>query len=153
LETYRRVKGLVDFIARRYQSVAEIGIGLFPDVAYALLNQRVQLLATDIRPLKHDGLKVVVDDITEPDISQYAGVNLIYSMRPPPELVPYMVRLAGKISAGLIIKPLSSEYPERFRLMRAGDTTFFEWTWENSSLTKGKSFRASPERICVRSPG
>ena len=125
METYRRIEGLVDFIADRYRDAAEIGIGLFPDVAYALIERGLKVFATDNQPFHYSGLKVVVDDIMSPDISLYAGVDLIYSMRPPPELIPYMMRLAETVSAGLIIKPLSSEFAEGFSLMRNGDMTFF----------------------------
>jgi uncharacterized UPF0146 family protein len=125
LETYRRIDGLVNFAAGKYEKVAEIGIGHFPDVAFALKGRGLKVFATDIKPFKYEGLKVIVDDITDPDMSFYGGVDLIYSMRPPPELIPYLMRLAETVSADLIIKPLSSEYVERFSLMRNGDTTFF----------------------------
>ncbi len=125
METCRRIEGMVDFIAGRYTNTAEIGIGKFPDIAFALLNRGMRIFATDIQPFKYKGLKVIVDDITRPDLSLYEGIDLIYSMRPPPELIPYMERLANKISAGLIIKPLSSEYIDGRRLMCHGNTTFF----------------------------
>jgi uncharacterized UPF0146 family protein len=125
LETCRRIEGLVDFIAGRYHTVAEIGIGRFPDVIFALLDRGVDVSATDIYPFLYKGIKVFRDDVLSPDTSMFAGIELIYSMRPPPELVPYMKKLADTISADLIIKPLSSEYVENFRLMRNGDTTFF----------------------------
>ena len=48
METCRRIEGLVDFIAGRYHNVAEIGIGHFPDVAFALLDRGVDVFATDI---------------------------------------------------------------------------------------------------------
>jgi uncharacterized UPF0146 family protein len=125
LETCRRIKGLIDLIAGRYHSAVEIGIGHFPDVAIALLARGVQVFATDIRPFRYPGLNVVIDDITEPDLSLYKGKKLIYAMRPPPELIPYMKRLANLISADLILKPLSDEYSEEWRLMQNGDMTFF----------------------------
>jgi hypothetical protein len=125
LETYRRVEGLTAFIAAGYRHAAEIGIGPFPDVAYALTERGLKVFATDIKPFEYDGLKVIVDDITGPEMSLYCDVDLIYSMRPPPELIPYMMRLAETVSADLIIKPLSSEFAEGFSLMGNGDMTFF----------------------------
>ena len=125
METCRRIEGLVDFIAGRYNNAVEIGIGHFPDVAFALLKRQVRLFATDIRPFQYPGLNVVVDDITEPELSLYRGMKLIYSMRPPPELIPYMKRLARLISADLILKPLSDEYIDGCRLMQNGNMTFF----------------------------
>jgi uncharacterized UPF0146 family protein len=124
-----RYEGLVEYIAGRYGNVVEIGIGHFPDVALALLKRGVRFFATDIRPFYYSGLKVIVDDIMEPDLSvytAYTALDLIYSLRPPLELVPYMVRLARQLSTDLIIKPLTSEHPGG-QLICHEDTTFFLW--------------------------
>jgi uncharacterized UPF0146 family protein len=120
------VEGLVNYIASRYKNAVEIGIGNFPDVAFALIEKGIRVFATDVRPLQYIGLKVVVDDIMAPDLSLYKEIEVIYSLRPPPEIVPYMLRLAVMISADMIIKPLSSEY-QGGQLMRSGDTTFSLW--------------------------
>jgi uncharacterized UPF0146 family protein len=69
-----------------------------------------------------------MDDVTEPDFSLYSSVDLIYSLRPPQELVPYMVRLAKTISADLIVKPLTSDYVGG-RLTRYENTAFFIWKY------------------------
>jgi uncharacterized UPF0146 family protein len=131
LETHRRVEDLAEYIAGRYQKSAEIGIGHFPDLALALARRGVDIFATDIIPFFYDGLKFVVDDVTKPDISLFYGVDLIYSMRPPPELVYYMDRLAARLSAAVIVKPLTSEFVEGRKVVRHGDTTFFEWGYGN----------------------
>ena len=120
-------KGLVDYIAGKYGCAAEIGVGHFPDVALALAERGMKVFATDVKPFRHKGLKVVVDDITEPDLSLYSRVQLIYSLRPPSELVACMQRLAKAVSADLIVKPLVSEYLAG-RLTRMGNTTFFLWS-------------------------
>lgn len=125
MENYKRIEDLVDFIAERYGNAAEIGVGHFPDVALGLKRRGVRVFATDIRPVYYEDIDVFVDDITSPNLVPYKGINLIYSMRPPPELVPYMVRLAKTISADVIIKPLSSEYPEGWKLIRHGNASFF----------------------------
>ena len=129
METYRRVEELAEYIANRCRKSAEIGIGHFPDLAFALTAKGVDVFATDIIPFFYEGLRVVVDDITRPDISLFNGVDLIYSMRPPLELVHYMDRLASRLSAVLIIKPLSSEFIDGRQAVRYGDTTFFEWSY------------------------
>lgn len=125
MENSRRIEGLVDYIADRYSDAAEIGIGHFPDIAYALKHRGVNVFASDIRTIRFKGIRVIVDDITDPDHDVYRGRDLIYAMRPPPELVPYMVMLSRAVSADLILKPLSSEYAEGFRMVRNGNTTFF----------------------------
>lgn len=120
----------MNYIAGKYGNVVEIGIGHFPDIAFALLEKGVRVFATDVRPFKYIGLKVIADDIMEPDISAYTAIDLIYSLRPPPELVTHMVQLARKLSADLIIKPLASEseHPGG-QLIRHGNTTFFLWSY------------------------
>jgi uncharacterized UPF0146 family protein len=123
-----RYEGVVDFIACRYDSAAEIGIGHFPDVAFTLIQRSVRVFATDIKAFQYRGLKVFVDNIIEPDLSLYDGVDLVYSLRPPPELVPYMMRLSRRLSTDLIIKPLSSEHIDG-QLVCHENTSFFLWSY------------------------
>lgn len=128
LSNFRRYEGLVNYIASNYGNTTEIGIGHFPDVAFALLERGVRVFATDVRPFQYTGLEVVVDDITEPNLSLYKTIDLFYSLRPPPELVPYMVRLARVLSKDLIVKPLAADYTYG-RLIRHGNTTFSLWNY------------------------
>jgi uncharacterized UPF0146 family protein len=128
LETCRRIEGLVNYIAGKYVHAAEIGIGHSPDVAFALMKKGIRVFATDVRPFQYNGLKVVMDDITVPAISVYTDIDILYSLRPPPELVPYMVRLARTLSSDLIVKSLASEYPDG-QLINHGNTTFFLWNY------------------------
>ncbi|MFZ5906664.1 MAG: UPF0146 family protein [Nitrospirota bacterium] len=126
MERDGRIEDFTAYIAERYRSVAEIGIGHYPDVAYALKNRGVRVFATDVRPFSYDGLRVVHDDITGPEIGLYEGVQLLYSLRTPSELVPYMETLARAISADLMIKPLSSEFLSG-KIVRNGGITFYLW--------------------------
>lgn len=136
MEIYRRLnhsyryEGLVDYISSRYSSAVEIGIGHFSDVAFALLKKGMRIFATDVRPFQYSGLKVIADDIMEPNLLVYssADLNLIYSLRPPIELVPFMIRLAKTLATDLIIKPLSSEHPGG-KLIRHDNTNFLLWSF------------------------
>lgn len=119
-------EGLLDYICSRYRYGAEIGVGHFPDIALALARRGIQIFASDIKLFSHEGLRIVIDDITQPDLWLYEGLDFIYSVRPPLELVPYMVRLGKAVSADLLVKPLASEYPGG-ELMRNDNTTFFLW--------------------------
>ena len=123
-----RYGGLVNYIADKYSRVVEIGIGHFPDIALALLQRGVRVFSTDIKAFQYRGLKVVIDDIIEPDFSLYASLDLIYSLRPPSELVPFMMRLAERLSTDLMIKPLSSEHLDG-QLVCHGNTPFFLWSY------------------------
>jgi uncharacterized protein len=126
LETCGRAEGLIDYIAGRYTSVVEIGIGHAPTVAVRLLEKGVSIVATDTRPFYYEQFKVIVDDITEPDLTVYRNVDLIFSIKPPPELVPYMKNTAKSVSADLIVKPLASDYLDGL-LICHGNTSFYIW--------------------------
>jgi uncharacterized UPF0146 family protein len=125
LETCRRIAGLADYIASKYNKAAEIGIGHFPDVADALLKRGLTVFATDIHPFYFPGFRVYADDITSPDLSIYEGTEILYSMRPPPELLPHLIKLGKMIRADIIIKPLSSEYPDGWQCVCRDDSIFF----------------------------
>ncbi len=118
----------MDYISGTYWDIAEIGIGYFPDVAFALIQKGVNVFATDVRQFQYYGLSVILDDIIEPDFSLYSSVDLIYSLRPPPEIIPYIIRLAKAVSADVIVKPLTSDYLGG-KMIRNGNTTFFLWEY------------------------
>ena len=87
--------------------IAEIAVGKFSQVA-DMLNKKenIELIKTDISPADES---VAKDDITNPNLELYNGVDIIYSIRPPSELQPYLVKLSRKINSQLIIKPLTGE--------------------------------------------
>ena len=119
-------KGLSDYMAVTYHCAAEIGVGHFPDVGLNLLKKGLRVFATDVKPFLYDGLDVFVDDVTHPDLSLFTGVEIVYSVRPPLELVPYMERLSKQVLADLAVKPLYSEYPG-WQLTGTGKVAFFLW--------------------------
>ena len=128
METCGKAEGLIDYIVGRYPGVVEIGIGHSPVVAVGLLEKGVKIFATDIRQFYYEGLKVIDDDITKPDISLYRDIDLIYSIKPPPELVSYMKKTAKSVSADLIVKSLASEYLDG-QLIRHGNASFYIWKY------------------------
>ncbi|MCR5027319.1 MAG: hypothetical protein K6A34_07755 [Methanobrevibacter sp.] len=87
--------------------VAEIGIGKFSQV-FDYLNEyeNIEIIKTDILP---NDSSVIKDDITNPNLELYENMDIIYSIRPPSELQPYLINLALKINSQLIIKPLTNE--------------------------------------------
>ena len=52
---------------------------------------------------------MIRDDITNPNLDLYRDTDIIYSIRPPSELQPYLVKLALETGSQLIIKPLTNE--------------------------------------------
>lgn len=87
--------------------VVEIGIGKFFQVFdYLNEHENVEIIKTDILP---NDSSVIKDDITNPNLKLYEDIDIIYSIRPPSELQPYLIDLALKIDSQLIIKPLTNE--------------------------------------------
>ena len=117
---------LVDYIAEHYRSAVEIGVGRYPDVAQALDAQGLHIRATDIRPWSEANLDIIQDDVTCPVLSKYRGADLLYSLRPPLELVGFMQKLACRLTTDLIVKPLASEIPPG-RLVQRGNYFFYLW--------------------------
>lgn len=87
--------------------IAEIAVGRFDRIAnYLASKDNIDLIKTDIDPKDET---VIKDDITNPNMELYKDRDIIYSIRPPSELQPYLVRLAVEIDSQLIIKPLTNE--------------------------------------------
>lgn len=87
--------------------IAEIGVGKFDKIAETLSKKdNITLIKTDILPKDNT---IIKDDITNPNLELYKDMKIIYSIRPPSELQPYLVKLALEINSQLIIKPLTNE--------------------------------------------
>ncbi len=98
---------ILDEVGEKQVKIAEVAVGKFDKIARMLSEKdNITLIKTDIQPAD---ATVIKDDITNPNLELYMDVNLIYSIRPPSELQPYIIRLAQKIGAQLIIKPLTNE--------------------------------------------
>lgn len=94
-------------VGQKHTKIAEVAIGKFDQIAKMLSEkENIILIKTDIQPADPT---VIIDDITNPNLELYKDVDLIYSIRPPSELHPYIIKLAQKTGAQLIIKPLTGE--------------------------------------------
>ncbi|MBM4240848.1 MAG: hypothetical protein FJ150_04195 [Euryarchaeota archaeon] len=106
-------KDFACYIIKNYadtNKIIEVGVGKFHEVAHILQEHlKMDIIMTDIKP-SHS--RVIKDDLTCPNLKIYTGASLIYSIRPPLELHPYLLKVAEKVGADLIIKPLSTEYIE-----------------------------------------
>ena len=87
--------------------IAEVGVGRYFDV-YNFLNkeENIEIIKTDINPTDDTTIR---DDITKPNLEIYKDIDIIYSIRPPYEIQPYLYNLSKNINASLIIKPLFNE--------------------------------------------
>ena len=87
--------------------IAEIAVGKFDKIAnYLSSKDNIDIIKTDISPKDES---VIKDDITNPNIDLYRDIDLIYSIRPPSELQPYIAKLAVDVNSQLIIKPFTNE--------------------------------------------
>ncbi|OPY29323.1 MAG: hypothetical protein A4E28_00921 [Methanocella sp. PtaU1.Bin125] len=111
---------LAGYILSRYPPgarIVEVGVGRHPDVA-RLLQERFDLVCTDVTDPGISGIRFVRDDIFRPDFSLYRGAALVYSIRPPPDMMGPIAEVAAKAGADLIIRPFSSEHADLGRFYR-----------------------------------
>ena len=87
--------------------ICEVAVGKFTQVHdYLDSRENIEIIKTDISP---NDPTVIKDDITNPNLGLYKDLDIIYSIRPPSELQPYIINLALKTNTKLIIKPLFNE--------------------------------------------
>ena len=131
---------IAEFISRRYFSakkIVEIGVGLSPYVALHLSSKlpEAEIIVTDIdervvKWLLDLGLKAFVDDVSRPRLNLYESADLIYSIRPPFELIPKMIELSDLVSSDILIAPLSedaylSELDRRLKRIRLKEVVVY----------------------------
>jgi uncharacterized UPF0146 family protein len=110
----------------RARKIVEVGIG-GEDSIYNELKRNLQaeVMATD----KFSGENISYDDAFEPDLKIYHGADLIYSIRPSPELIPVLREIAKKVGANLLIRPLSTDShykPDSMVLVNFGKAVLWE---------------------------
>jgi len=120
---------IIEFILKNVQDpkkIIELGIGFNVDVLLSLQEKlpETTIIAVDssqevVEAINTEfGIKAILDDITKPNYQIYYNADLLYSIRPPLELVSPMIKLAKKIKTPLIIRPLSSELPDETLLKK-----------------------------------
>lgn len=135
---------LADFIVENYNgsdAIVEVGVGAYPLVAKHVKKRlpHTKIIVTDINKdwikraeKEHPSLKSIYDDAFKPELRVYEGVDLIYSIRPPIEMVFELFKLASKIGSDLLIRPYLNEegdydYPKEhgWRLIRHRRATLY----------------------------
>jgi hypothetical protein len=119
-------KSFAEYIALNYPlavKIVEVGIGnefsVYKELKRLLVN--VDIIAVDIK-----GNYPFKDDITKSKSDIYGGSDLIYSIRPNPELYIPLINMASKVQTDLIIRPFSLDYPpENGRLINYKKAVFF----------------------------
>lgn len=96
-----------------YERLAEIGVGRRTDVAGALAAAGKRVVATDVHPRSvPEGVRFVLDDVTDPDPAIYADAEAIYALNLPPELHRPAWSLARRVGADFLFTTLGGDGPE-----------------------------------------
>lgn len=120
------------WISENYPSaekIVEVGAGRTPQALAELKDElpSCELVATDVQEVPvPEGVKFVSDDVTDPEREVYQGADLIFSLRTPPELYPFLKEIARNVRADLLVKPASSEESPRWgELVNYSGTAFY----------------------------
>jgi hypothetical protein len=99
-----------EYIVAHYTNPVEIGIGNNPDAAQCIHDAGLPVRAIDVRPCNlPEGLPFARDDIFEPDLSLYAGADVLYAIRPAEEMIPPLIDLARTLDCDLVVYHLGFE--------------------------------------------
>lgn len=112
----RNYKDFVEYVRKNYsgaRKIVEVGVGKDTRVLEGIAKGgEGEIFGTDIEPAAEGDVVVLKDDLLEPKLELYSDSALIYSIRPPPELLPYIEELAYVVGADLIIRPLVTDNVE-----------------------------------------
>lgn len=101
---------VADWIGARYRCPVEVGVGANWTTATLLAERGFPVRCTDIRPgTPPDGVMFFRDDIWAPVIALYTGADVIYSIRPGPEMIPPLMAVARRVDADLLVYHLGFE--------------------------------------------
>jgi hypothetical protein len=123
-------KAFAEYIALNYpntRKIVEVGVGREFAVVKELkrLLKGAEITAVDIR-----GGEAVHDDITALRLGVYRNADLIYALRPNPELYPYLVKIARQVKADLIIRPFSLDpKPKNGELVNYKTSAFYVYKY------------------------
>jgi len=107
----RRTETITDYLAG-YDHALEVGIGHRTDVASALTERGVDVIATDIYPRPvPEGVTFIRDDVVSPTPSIYAGSEVIYALNLPPELHRPTLEVARRVDAAFCFTTLGGDQP------------------------------------------
>ena len=96
------------------------------NIALKLKEKGFKVVVTDIKPIPIEDVEFYIDDVTAPKLEIYSDSSLIYSIRPPPEIVPYILRVAKTVNADVLIRPFGNEFYSG-RLINYKNERFYVW--------------------------
>jgi len=98
----------------RFDRLVEVGIGRRTELAEVLAERGHEVVATDVAepPVTvPDGVRFVVDDVTDPDPAVYEGADAVYALNLPPELHRATLTVARNVDAALAFTTLGEDPP------------------------------------------
>ncbi|KAA9399900.1 hypothetical protein Har1130_02110 [Haloarcula sp. CBA1130] len=102
---------LVDRLAS-VDSVVEVGVGNHPDIAEQLAERGVDVTATDIvERAVPEGVRFIIDDVLNPDLSVYSGCDIVFARNLPPELHRPTLTVADAVEAAFWFTTLGGDQP------------------------------------------
>jgi len=103
-----RPEAIAEYISR-YDKAIEVCVGNYWEVARLLGNKLIA--AVDVKKTEVPaGIRFYIDDVTSPKLDIYRKADVIYSIRPPPELWNDILALAMKANADCLIRPMGNEF-------------------------------------------
>ncbi|MCS7132889.1 MAG: UPF0146 family protein [Nitrososphaeria archaeon] len=110
---------IADLISKLYpdaKKIVEVGVGRSPYTAIRLktLLPRAEIIVTDVdrealRYAARLNLNAIYDDVSRPKLEIYEGSDVIYSIRPPPELIHKLEELGIRVGADILVAPLPED--------------------------------------------
>ncbi|MGB9964176.1 UPF0146 family protein [Halobacterium hubeiense] len=95
-----------------YERLVEVGVGRRPDVAADLASRGRDVTATDVHEREvPEGVAFVLDDVTDPEPSVYAGADAVYALNCPPELHRALLAAAEAAGAACLFTTLGGDQP------------------------------------------
>ncbi|ALM75814.1 UPF0146 family protein [Thermococcus barophilus] len=126
---------LAEYFAQKFKrgKIIEIGIGFNFKAALKLKELGFDVVVIDWNPkaverAKEIGLNAIVDDIFNPRLEIYKQAKAMYSIRPTPEMMPYLLKLAKTIKVPIYIVPFSTDaVPIEMRLENYRELVIYKW--------------------------
>ncbi|WP_058947669.1 UPF0146 family protein [Thermococcus sp. 2319x1] len=126
---------LAMFLIERHPEgkLVEIGVGFNFKVSLKLKDLGKEVLVVDWNPeavkkAKELGLEAYVDDVFSPNLEIYRGAVAIYSVRPTPEIVKPILKLAQLLKIPVYILPFSLDsMPRILKLENYKGLPIYTW--------------------------
>jgi len=112
---------IAEFIEARYadaHKIVEVGFGGRTETANKLAEKvKAEIILTDVnldleKVETKGNIKIVIDDIFNPNWEIYEKADLIYAIRPNPEIQKQIIEVAFKSGADALLNVIGDEWPE-----------------------------------------